>query len=115
MTEKCIELPCYGIRIELYKESGTDDAWSGRIESPQLKDACPFCARLDCPGECLESRGNASEKAAEERESRLSYNAAIDGIESMVLAHACAGIDVTSPAYVEGLETAVEAVSHAFG
>lgn len=33
----------------------------------------------------------------------------MDAIESMVLAHHCAGIDVSSPAYVEGIETAVDA------
>lgn len=38
------------------------------------------------------------------------YNTAIDAIESLVLAHACSGIDVTSPAYLEGIETAVEAI-----
>ncbi len=32
---------------------------------------------------------------------------AFDAIEAMVLGHACAGIDVTSPAYLEGLESAV--------
>jgi hypothetical protein len=37
------------------------------------------------------------------------YNAAMDAIESLVLAHACAGIDVESPAYLEGIETAVQA------
>ena len=35
-----------------------------------------------------------------------------DAIESLILAHACAGIDVTSPAYVEGIETAVEAIAN---
>ena len=40
------------------------------------------------------------------------YNAAIDGIESMILAHACAGVDISTPAYMEGIETAVEAVSN---
>jgi hypothetical protein len=34
--------------------------------------------------------------------------AAMDAIESLILAHACAGVDVASPAYVEGIETAVE-------
>ena len=37
------------------------------------------------------------------------FNAAMDGIESMILGHACAGVDVQSPAYLEGIETAVEA------
>ena len=36
------------------------------------------------------------------------FNAAVDAIESMVLAHACAGIDVTDPRYVEGVRTCVE-------
>jgi hypothetical protein len=39
------------------------------------------------------------------------FNAAIDGLESVILAHACAGVDVGSPAYVEGIETAVEAIA----
>jgi hypothetical protein len=42
------------------------------------------------------------------------YNAAIDGLESLILAHACAGIDVASPGYVEGIETAVDAVANHF-
>jgi len=33
-----------------------------------------------------------------------------DPILSLVLAHATAGIDVTTPAYIEGIETAVEAL-----
>ncbi len=40
------------------------------------------------------------------------YNAAIDGLESLILAHACAGVDIESEAYVEGVETAVEAISN---
>ena len=40
-------------------------------------------------------------------------NAAMDGLEALVLAHACAGIDVASPAYVEGIETAVDAIGNA--
>jgi hypothetical protein len=43
------------------------------------------------------------------------YNAAMDGIEALILAHACAGVDVRSPAYVEGIETAVEAVATHLG
>ena len=34
----------------------------------------------------------------------------IDAIESLVLAHACAGIDVTSNGYVEGIETVIDAL-----
>lgn len=38
----------------------------------------------------------------------------INGIESMILAHAVAGIDIESSAYIEGIETAVEAVSNQY-
>lgn len=34
-----------------------------------------------------------------------------DSIESVILAHACAGIDVTAPAYLEGIETAIQAIA----
>ena len=38
--------------------------------------------------------------------------AAIDALESLVLAHACSGIDICSPAYLEGIETAVDAITN---
>lgn len=38
------------------------------------------------------------------------YWAAIDGIESLILAHACAGINVASKAYCDGIFTAVEKI-----
>lgn len=40
------------------------------------------------------------------------YNNAIDGIESLVLAHACAGVNVEDPRYLQGLQTAVHAVAN---
>jgi hypothetical protein len=46
-------------------------------------------------------------KAVRER-----YNGAIDGIESLVLAHACAGIHVQAQAYVEGIQASVEAANN---
>jgi len=38
------------------------------------------------------------------------YNASLNVIESMVLAHACAGIDISLAAYVEGIVTALDAI-----
>jgi len=40
------------------------------------------------------------------------YNAAIDGVESLVLAHACAGVDVRSKEYVGGLKVAIESITN---
>lgn len=38
--------------------------------------------------------------------------AAIDGLESLILAHACQGIDVSSAAYRDGIETALDAIGN---
>lgn len=43
------------------------------------------------------------------------YNAAIDGVESLVLAQWAAGVDVTTAAYKVALETTVEALTSNFG
>lgn len=39
-------------------------------------------------------------------------NAVADAVESMVLGHACAGVDVTAPRYVEGIRTCLEACAN---
>ncbi len=95
MTKTCepdvreIRLPCYAINIRL---DGQD--------SPKGPPCGTITSELKVPG-----------RAAADR----AYNAAIDGLESLILAHACAGIDVTSPAYIEGIETAVEAIVNYYG
>jgi hypothetical protein len=40
------------------------------------------------------------------------WGAAVDALESLVLAHACAGINVASPLYVDGLRTAIDAIQN---
>lgn len=40
------------------------------------------------------------------------YNSAIDGIEALVLAHAVEGIDISAPAYVKGIQTAVDSAAN---
>ena len=82
-----IKLPCYGITLTLARENGVEEPGSGSIVS--------------------DSR---TQNAANRQ-----YNAAIDGLESLILAHACAGVDVESPAYVEGIETAVDAIANRSG
>ena len=79
-----IRLPCYGITIRLDRKPSAEKPGGGTITS-DLKQ--------DTTGEDAE------------------YLAAIDGLESLILAHACAGIDVTTPAYIEGIETAVAAIA----
>ena len=85
---RTIRLPCFGITIRLDRKNTTKKPGAGTITSD------------------LKVLG----KTAANRQ----YNAAVDGLESLILAHACAGVDVESPAYVEGIETAVEAIANHF-
>ena len=83
-----IRLPCYGITIRLDRKPSVKEPGSGTITSDLKQDT------------------NAEDANYAE------YAAAVDGLESLVLAHACAGIDVASPAYIEGIETAVNAIAN---
>jgi hypothetical protein len=40
---------------------------------------------------------------------------AMHGIESLVLAHACVGMDVETPEYLQGLETAIDGAINNLG
>ncbi len=102
-----ITLPCRGIEIEL-----SDDGESGTITS-DLKEKC-FCgkdAHIDTSkseAECMPLRGHNAWR--EDAKGKILFNAMIDVVEGLILAHAVAGIDVTSPAYLEGVETVVDAL-----
>jgi hypothetical protein len=48
------------------------------------------------------------EKAIEDKD----YNSAMDGIESLLLACACSGVNIETPAFLEAIETAVESCSN---
>jgi len=77
---KTIELPVYGITINVANKGGS-------ISSSGLQDdAAP-----------------------------LEYKAAVDGLLSLILGHACAGINVLSPVYLEGIEVAAESIWNQYG
>ena len=82
MTTHTIKVPCYNVVIEV--TGAADDPsgrWTGgKIVSSQLTE------------------DNDGSPCA----------AAYEAIERLILAHAVAGIDVASNAYVEGIETAVD-------
>jgi hypothetical protein len=40
------------------------------------------------------------------------YNSAMDGIESLILACACAGIDIEDERFIEAITTSVESVAN---
>ena len=45
-------------------------------------------------------------------EEDIAFNAAMDALESMILAHALAGVDIEAPAYLEGIDTAIDAIEN---
>ena len=86
MTIETIKLPCFGIVVECDPETG-----AGTITSSMTRDERFLPNENDRP-----------------------LKVGLDAIEALVLAHACAGVDVLSPAYCEGIETAVEKVYNQF-
>lgn len=82
-----IKLDCFGIEITLTGDGG------GSITS--------------------DLQESAQDGSAEEIRLTSDYNLMMDAIESMILAHAVAGIDVSSPAYLEGIETACQSCAKA--
>lgn len=105
---KTINLPVHGIVVEYDEEN----PGRGSITcSPDIYETCPKCGQKDCLYQCDGSL--LGEVESEDKVSRRhQYNGAVDGITSMILAHACAGINIESPAYLEGIETAFDAITN---
>ena len=74
------KLPCFGIVVKI------GDNGSGSIES-DLHDNSGY-----------------------DEEDFQIYESAINTVESLILAHACAGVDIESLAYIEGIEGVVSAI-----
>lgn len=116
---KTIRLPVYGIEMQLDVGVNLRLQGTGVIRS-ELKSDCPHCSKPYCFFDCDESNAEGKRAAilAESQESdmearkRLEKNRAYDGIESLILAAACEGIDVECPAFLAAIELAVEAVEN---
>ena len=85
---RTINLPCYGIVIELDDGGGTISSDLKSFDTQEIEENFEDGDELAC------------------------YEAAIDALESLILAHACAGVDIESPAYIEGIETAEQAIGN---
>jgi hypothetical protein len=86
---RTIVLPCFDIVV--------------RLASIEPGQSGPSLA-----GEITSSLHDGDSGSEDDRE----YEAAIDGIESLILAHACAGVDITVPTYIAGVQTAVESAGN---
>lgn len=78
---------------------------SGRLTSSLQRENCPTCDRPDCGfvTACCED---------DDVIVRAEINGMLDAVESMVLSHAVAGIDVESEPYVKGVISALDAIGN---
>ena len=113
--KKTIKLPIGNIIMEL---SINDDGQWGGIITSDLKEKCPCCKNIDCYDFKHYEDYNKQEDISYNDTSialiikeLYLFNSITNGIESVILAHACAGIDIESPAYLEGIETAINAIT----
>lgn len=86
---KTYTIPEFGITVTVHKGFGTGKNF-GSIESELKKHLI----------------------GDEPTENDFELAGAVDALESLILAHACAEIDVASPAYVEGLRSCLEAIAN---
>lgn len=115
-----VELGVFGI-VLTGTESDIENncAYDNGTITSDLLETCSYCNDPACEMECMEYQEHCSdrdmdcqiEKQKEGQEFRL-HRAAAHAVESMVLAHWCAGVDVTTPAYKEGIETTFDALTN---
>ena len=110
MDEQNITIPVYGIEITLVDRiphALKPDSWGGGSISSSLQENCPDCGSASCYGHCDDGK-----ESEDDYFGRADFNRIMNGIESLILAQAQAGVDVESPAYFEALETAIDAIGN---
>jgi hypothetical protein len=94
---KEINLPCHGIKIELTQIDP---------DKPHLYVGGIITSDFD---------GKRDVQLDETPRMLDQFGVAINTLESMILACACAGIDVESPAFIEAIEVVADKISNEFG
>ncbi len=108
MSQRTIELGVHDICVLIDAKPGSP----GSITcSPDLYETCMHCGRKECLYQCDGSTATEGGDSEATVGSRLQYNGAVDCTLAVILAHAIAGIDIEAPAYLEGIETALNAAA----
>ena len=105
---KIVEIPLYDIVVKFdpsQRNIGTITC------SDDCYETCPKCSQRNCIWQC---DGSHLEQVETEDEvlARIQYNSAVDGILSLVLSHACAGINIDTEEYWNTIETAFESAAN---
>lgn len=86
----------------------------GVVERGFELETCPSCRRPMCCIDCDGSEGadDSNEETEADAQNRILLNQTLNTIERLLVAHAVAGINIEDTAYVEGVNTVLEAVSN---
>ena len=106
-----IKIEKFGIVINLYNEGFCKDYTVGTCLKGNIRSTMHMKALPDNIGNPFLSQKRYNDAIT----SRAFYNAMIDTIETMILSHAIAGIDITEEGYVNGIRAAVEAALKEYG
>jgi len=97
-----------GARISVSKE--------GLLTSEGLKEECPYCGQTECYDHTFkhphEDRPHEDYETLEEAAERQVTNARVDGMESLVLALAKEGYDITDERFKNAVITACDAIAN---
>jgi hypothetical protein len=123
---KVVELP-EGIKVDIVTEINLakKPVITAAIES-DLRTQCPYCHIENCNFDCDDSQvaysqatevltRNLEFEIEQEVITRLQWNAAVDGVQSMILACAGAGIDIATPAFSGAVQSALDAIGNEYG
>jgi hypothetical protein len=93
--------------------------FGGGSISSNMKMVCEHCGDPSCDFHCTEALKWALIEDAisilvksEELKGNKTFNNGCDALESMILAHAIAGVHVDSDAYIEGIVSALDAMGN---
>ena len=101
MDMKTIKLPCFGITVSLvhhlppqYDTQTVNEIFKAGAVTSELRE-CEHCDNEDSGCEFCHSK-----------------MLAFDVLESFILSSACAGIDIESNAFIDAIETTVDAIGN---
>jgi hypothetical protein len=118
--ETDIVLPIHDIVVSVVGPQYTGPyRFGGGSISSNMKIVCEHCGSSDCDFDCIDALEWVStadamtcEEKRDELEGNLTFNKQCDALESMILAHAIAGLHVDGALYIEGIVSALDAMGN---
>lgn len=92
----------------------TDGQGGGNMTAIGLREACPDCGEVNCERDCPQQAERQDGEREDEKDARLLYNAVLHGVESFLLALACAGVKVNGPEFHSALQTVLDAAGNKY-